>query len=165
MTQLASHSKNARLRSDSTYESYRLARCTDSRSSLRCRGCGRERGNRNGLGKTRGLASKWQSQRASIGGGDPTWRFGHRGRGRSYALDCHFATGRTADAVRMLRSKNMFPGFPGSGDHSGAAARGLGDVCRGQERFIVATGFGRDRFPHPSRARRNGGQLRDGSGG
>ena len=164
--QLASYRKDARLRSDSSYEIYSLALCTDSRSCLQCasdewarrRSCGWERGDRNGLGKAWGLAFKWQPQRAPIGGGDPTRRFGHRGRGRSGALDCNSAARRTADAVRMLRSENVFPGFPRSGDHSAAAARGLGHVCRGQERFVVAAGFGRDRFPHPSRARSDGGQ-------
>ncbi len=99
---------------------------------------GRERGFRNGLGKAWGLASQWQLQRPPVGGGDPTRRFGHRRRRGAGALDCDSPARRTANAVRMLRREIVFPGFPSSGDYSAAPARGLGDVCRRQERFVVA---------------------------
>ena len=56
---------------------------------------------------------------------------------------CRTDSGCSANA----RSENVFSGFPRSRDHSAAPARGLGHVCRGQERLLLRPATARPLSP------------------
>ena len=120
---------------------------------------GRERGFRNGLGKARGLASQRQLRALRLGEAIPPGGLLTAGA----ESPAHSMSILLPDGQRMLcecyEAKQLLPGLPRSGDYSAPAARGLGDVCRSQERSVAAAGIGRDRFPTPAGREAMAGKL------